>query len=83
MDELSHLLDFLPALALFVNKARGNYDQKIQLDKRLRFRQDRDHEWVSSYFVKLHAFVQCGKMDRKDIADMFKLVKEFIHYSLV
>ena len=37
-DELSHLQDFLSALAVFVNKARGNYDQKMQLDKRLRFR---------------------------------------------
>ena len=37
-DELSHLQDFLLALAMFVNKTCGNYDQKMQLDKRLRFR---------------------------------------------
>ena len=28
-DELSHLPNFLPALTIFVNKAYGNYDQKI------------------------------------------------------
>ena len=37
-DELSHLPDFLSALAVFVNKACGDYDQKIQLDKCLRFK---------------------------------------------
>ncbi len=31
-DELSHLQDFLPALAVFVNEARRDYDQKMQLD---------------------------------------------------
>ena len=58
-DKFSYLLDFLPALAVFVNKAHGNYNQKIQLDKRLRFRQDKDYEWVVSYFVKLYTSVQC------------------------
>ena len=43
-DELSHLQDFLPALAVFINEACGDYNQKMQLDKRLRFRQDRDYE---------------------------------------
>ena len=42
-DKLSHVQDFLPALAVFVNKACSNYDQKMQLDKRLRFRQDKDY----------------------------------------
>ena len=56
-DELSYLLDFLLALAVVVNKVCGDYNQKIQLDKRLRFRQDRDHKWVFSYFVKLYASV--------------------------
>ncbi len=82
-DELNHLQDFLPALAVFVNEARRDYDQKMHLDKRLRFRQDRDHEWVSSYFVKLHISIQCWKMDGKDIADTSKLVKEFVRCSLV
>ena len=68
---------------MFVNKACGNYNQKIQLDKHLRFRQDRHHKWVSSYFVKLHASVQWWKIDRKDIADISKLIKKFVHYSLV
>ena len=58
-DEFSHLQDFFLVLAVFVNEARGDYDQKMQLDKHLRIRQDRDHEWVFSYFVKLHASVQC------------------------
>ena len=65
VDKLSHLPDFLPALAMFVNEARGNYDQKIQLNKRLRFRRDRDHKWVFSYFVKLYTSVQCWKIDGK------------------
>ena len=43
VDELSHLQDFLLAFAMFVNEPYGNYDQKMQLDKCLRFRQDRDH----------------------------------------
>ena len=43
-DELSHLPDFLFALAVFVNKTRSDYDQKIQLDKRLRFKRDKDHK---------------------------------------
>ncbi len=83
MDELSHLQDFLPTLAVFINEARRNYDQKTQLDQHLRLRQDRDHEWVFSYFVKLHASIQCRKMDGKDITNMSKLVKEFVRCSLV
>ncbi len=43
-DEHSHLQDFLPTFAIFVNKARKIYNQKTQLDKHLRFRQDRDYE---------------------------------------
>ncbi len=66
-----------------MNKARRDYDQKTHLDKCLRFRRNRDHELVSSYFVKLHASIQCWKKDGKDIADTFKLVKEFVCYSLV
>ncbi len=83
VDELSHLKDFLPAFVVFLNKACKNYDQKTQLDKRLRFRQDRDHEWVSLYFVQLHAFIQYSKIDGKDIANTSKLVKEFVRCSLV
>ncbi len=44
VDELSHLQEFLPSLVLFVNKTYVNYNQKIQLDKRLMFRQDIDYE---------------------------------------
>ncbi len=61
-----------------MNKARVEYDQKMQRDKRLRFRRDRDHVWVSSLFIKLYASVQYWKMDGKDIADTLKLVKEFV-----
>ncbi len=82
-DELSHLQDFLPTLAVFVNEAYINYNQKMQLDKRLRFRRDRDHEYVSSLFIKFHASVQCWKMDGKDIANTSKLVKKFVRCSLV
>ncbi len=82
-DELSHLQDFFLALAVFVNKACRDYDQKTQLDKRLRFRRDKDLEWVSSYFVKFHASIQCWKMDGKDIADTSKLVKECVRCSFL
>ncbi len=82
-DELSYLQDFLPTLAVFVNEARRNYDQKTHLDKRLRLSRDRDYEWVFSYFVKFHISIQCWKIDGKDIADMSKLVKEFVRCSLV
>ena len=44
IDELSYLQDYLPILILIMNKAREDYNQKIQLDKYLRFGQDRDHE---------------------------------------
>ncbi len=43
-DELSYLQDFLPALAVFANEACRDYDQKMSLDKHLRFRRDKDHE---------------------------------------
>ena len=46
------------------------------------FRQDRDHKWVSSYFVKLYTSVQYGKIDRKDIADTSKFVKKYVCYFL-
>ena len=42
-DKLSHLQDFLSVLAIFVNEACGYYNQKMQLDKRLRFRRNKDH----------------------------------------
>ena len=83
MDELSYLQAFLPILAMFVNKACGNYNQKMQLDKHLRFSQDNNHQWVFSYFAKLNTSIQCWKMDGKDIANMSKLVKEFIHCSFM
>ncbi len=68
---------------MFVNEARIDYDQKIQLDKHLTFRRDKDHIWVSSLFIKLHVSIQYWKMDGKDIADTSKLVKEFVCCSLV
>ena len=34
------------------------------------------------YFVKLHTSIQYWKLDRKDIKDILKLVKEFILYFL-
>ena len=44
MDKLSHLQDFLPAFAILINETRVDYNQKIELDKDLRFRQDKDHK---------------------------------------
>ena len=37
-DEFSHLLDFFFIFTVFINETYGNYDPKIQLDKRLRFK---------------------------------------------
>ena len=58
-DQLSLFPDFFCVLAMFVNKVHGNYNQMIQLDKRLRFRRDKDNKWVSSYFIKFYISVQC------------------------
>ncbi len=81
-DELSHLQDFLPAFTIFVNKAYIDYKQKIQLDKCLRFRRDKNHKWGFLLFIKLYISIQYWKIDRKDIANTSKLVKEFLHCSL-
>ena len=43
-DELSHLQDLLPTLIMFVNKAHSNYNQKMQLDKCLRFKQNKNYK---------------------------------------
>lgn len=43
-DKLSHLQDFLLVFTMFVNETCIDYDQKMQLDKYLRFRQERDPE---------------------------------------
>ena len=40
-----------------MNKACVDYNQKMQLDKYLRFKQDRDYKWVFSLFIKLHISV--------------------------
>ena len=45
-------------------------------------RQDINPKWVSSFFVQLHWSIQCWKMDKKDISDATKLVKEHVQYSL-
>ena len=82
-DELSHLQDYFPAIAVFVNEVCRNYNQKMELDKCLRFRQDKDYQWMSSYYIKLYTFVQCWKIDRKDFANMSIWVKKYVLYSLV
>lgn len=55
----------------------------MQLDKRLRFKRDKDYKWISSFFIKLYISIQYLKIDRKDIANMLKLSKEFIFYLIV
>ena len=55
----------------------------MQLDTRLRFKQDKNHKWMSSLFIKLHISTPYWKMDRKDNADGSKLVKEFFRFSLL
>lgn len=83
IDKLSHLYNIFLTLAVLFNKTAGNYDQIIQVDKPLRFEQNKNYEWVFSYFYNLHISVQYSKIDRKNIANMFLLVKEFIWYYLV
>lgn len=55
----------------------------MQLDKRLRFKRDKDYKWMSSFFIKLYISIQYLKIDRKDIANTLKLSKEFIFYFIV
>ncbi len=43
-DKLSHFQDFLPIRAVFLNEVCIDYDQKMHLDKHLRFRQERDYK---------------------------------------
>lgn len=83
IDELKQFRNFLLAFTVFVNKAYGNYNQKIQLDKHLRFKQDKYHKWVFSYIFKLHVSIQYLKIDRKNIAKMFKLIKKFVSCFLI
>lgn len=80
-DKLSHFQDFFSIFTIFVNEACINFNEKIQLDKYLRFRQDRDQKQVFSLFIKLHSSIKYQKIDENDIADMSKLIKKFVHYS--
>lgn len=49
----------------------------------MRFREDKDHEWVFSYFVKLYTSVQSWKIDGKNIANTSRLMKEFVCYFFI
>ena len=44
---------------------------------------DIDPRWASSLFVQLHGFIHCWKIDRKNIADVTKLVNKLMQYLLV
>ena len=49
----------------------------------MKIKRDIDSGWVSSVFVQLYGSIHCWKMDRKDITDASKLVKELMRYLLV
>lgn len=59
VNELYNLHNFLFALAVFINKVGTNYNQNIQQEKRLRFKQDKNHKWVFIFFIPLYVFIQC------------------------
>ncbi len=75
--ELDWLHDWILALATFVRHSRSVYDNE-EVGQNMSVRRDTDPEWVSSFFVQLHGFIQCWKMDGKDISDATKLVKEHV-----
>ncbi len=79
--ELDWLHDWIFAQATFVRHLRRLYDNK-EVDQNMSIRQDIDPERVSSFFIQLHGFIKCSKMDGKDISDATKLVKEHVRCSL-
>lgn len=58
VDELCNVQNFLPDLAMFVNEFLTNYNGRIKLEKRLRFRRNVNYEWLSTFFIQLHASIQ-------------------------
>lgn len=66
-----------------MNNACANYNKKIQLDKCFKFGQDKDHEYKPSYLIELPVFISYWKINRKDIVNMSKLIKELVHYFFV
>ncbi len=79
--ELDWLYNWIPALLTFVRYSQKVYDNK-EVGQNMSVRQDIDPEWVSSFFVQLYGSIQYWKMDRKDISDVIKLVKEHVQCLL-
>ena len=72
----------IPALATFVKHSQKAYNNEKVIEN-MKIRQDIDTEWASSLFVQLHGSIHCQKMDRKDIANVTKLVNKLVRCSLV
>lgn len=54
-----------------------------KITKNMKAKQNIDLDEVSSLFVQLHRFIQCWKIDSKEISDIAKLIKEYIQYLIV
>ncbi len=48
----------------------------------MKFKQDINPKQVSSSFIQLYKYIQYCKMDDKNIADVAKLVNEYVKYLL-
>ncbi len=75
--KLDWLHDWISALAIFVSHSQRVYNNK-EVGQNMSVRQDLNLEWILSFFAQLHGSIQSWKMDRKDITDATKLVKEYI-----
>ena len=74
--------DWISALVAFVNHFWKTNNNK-EMTENIKIKRNIDPGWISSLFVQLHGSIYCWKMDRKDIADATKLVKELVCCLLV
>ena len=54
-----------------------------EVTENMKIRQDIDPGWGSSLFIQLYGSIYYWKMDRKDIADATKLIKELMRCLLI
>lgn len=81
--KFSHFQDFNHAFTVFINKACSNYNQKIQLNRRLTFKQAKDYEQMFLYFIQLYISIQFWKIEVRNITNTSKLGKNFVRYFIV
>ena len=74
--------NWIPALAAFVKHSQKTNNRE-EMTENMKIRQGIDFGWVSSLFVWLYKSIHFWKMDRKDIADATKFVKEPVRYLLI